>query len=59
MSAPRERLERYFEFQALGADWKTETIAGATTFMTMAYIVFVNQPRSRRRRVFRPLSAAF
>src|SRR4029077_11291546 len=42
MSALRERLERYFEFQALGADWKTEIIAGATTFMTMAYIVFVN-----------------
>jgi len=42
MSALRERLERYFEFQALGADWKTEVIAGSTTFMTMAYIVFVN-----------------
>ena len=38
----RERLERYFEFQALGADWKTEVLAGATTFITMAYIVFVN-----------------
>src|ERR1700693_877152 len=42
MSALRERLERYFEFQALRADGKTEVIAGATTFMTMAYIVFVN-----------------
>jgi AGZA family xanthine/uracil permease-like MFS transporter len=41
MSA-RERLERYFEFKALGADWKTEILAGATTFITMAYIVFVN-----------------
>ena len=38
----RERLERYFEFKALGADWKTEILAGATTFITMAYIVFVN-----------------
>ena len=38
----RLRLERYFEFQALGADWKTEILAGFTTFMTMAYIVFVN-----------------
>ncbi|MBI3471679.1 MAG: NCS2 family permease, partial [Candidatus Solibacter usitatus] len=38
----RERLERYFEFQALGADWKTEILAGFTTFITMAYIVFVN-----------------
>ena len=38
----RLTLERYFEFQALGADWKTEVLAGFTTFMTMAYIVFVN-----------------
>src|SRR5580704_14081284 len=37
-----ERLERYFEFAALGTTWKTELLAGATTFMTMAYIVFVN-----------------
>jgi AGZA family xanthine/uracil permease-like MFS transporter len=35
-------LERYFEFDALGANWKTEILAGSTTFMTMAYIVFVN-----------------
>jgi hypothetical protein len=32
------RLERYFEFQALGANWRTEVLAGFTTFMTMAYI---------------------
>ena len=38
----RLTLETYFEFQALGADWKTEVLAGFTTFMTMAYIVFVN-----------------
>ena len=38
----RLRLERYFEFKPLGADWKTEILAGFTTFMTMAYIVFVN-----------------
>ncbi len=38
----RGLLERYFEFEALGADWKTEILAGFTTFMTMAYIVFVN-----------------
>src|SRR5689334_6533247 len=36
------RLERYFEFQKLGADWRTEILAGLTTFMTMAYIIFVN-----------------
>jgi AGZA family xanthine/uracil permease-like MFS transporter len=35
-------LERYFEFDRFGTDWKTEILAGITTFMTMAYIVFVN-----------------
>ena len=35
-------LERYFGFAALHADWKTEILAGFTTFMTMAYIIFVN-----------------
>jgi len=38
----RSRLEAYFEFQRLGTDWKTEILAGLTTFITMAYIVFVN-----------------
>jgi AGZA family xanthine/uracil permease-like MFS transporter len=38
----RKKLERYFEFEALRADWRTEILAGLTTFMTMAYIVFVN-----------------
>jgi adenine/guanine/hypoxanthine permease len=38
----RRRLERYFEFERLGTTWKTEIVAGATTFVTMAYIVFVN-----------------
>jgi len=38
----RASLERYFEFAALNADWRTEILAGCTTFMTMAYIVFVN-----------------
>jgi AGZA family xanthine/uracil permease-like MFS transporter len=37
-----KRAEKYFEFAALGATWKTECLAGITTFMTMAYIVFVN-----------------
>ena len=35
-------LERYFEFHSLGTDWRTEILAGVTTFMTMAYIIFVN-----------------
>jgi AGZA family xanthine/uracil permease-like MFS transporter len=38
----RSRLERYFEFSKFGTDWRTEILAGITTFMTMAYIVFVN-----------------
>src|SRR5580658_9027151 len=37
-----ERAERYFEFTALGTNWKTELLAGVTTFITMAYIIFVN-----------------
>jgi hypothetical protein len=34
----RETQERYFEFARLEANWKTEILAGFTTFMTMAYI---------------------
>jgi AGZA family xanthine/uracil permease-like MFS transporter len=36
------RAERYFEFASLGTSWRTELLAGVTTFMTMAYIIFVN-----------------
>src|SRR5580658_8340862 len=42
MSRVVESAERYFEFAALHTSWKTELLAGLTTFMTMAYIVFVN-----------------
>src|SRR5579859_4602245 len=35
-------LERYFEFHRLGTNWRTEVLAGVTTFLTMAYIVLVN-----------------
>lgn len=35
-------VEHYFEFKKLNAAWKTEILAGVTTFITMAYIVFVN-----------------
>jgi AGZA family xanthine/uracil permease-like MFS transporter len=38
----RRRLEQYFEFERLGTDWRTEILAGFTTFITMAYIIFVN-----------------
>lgn len=35
-------LERMFKLKENGTDVKTEVIAGFTTFMTMAYIIFVN-----------------
>ncbi|ASA76853.1 NCS2 family permease [Thermococcus sp. 5-4] len=35
-------FENYFEFERYGTDMKTEVLAGMTTFMTMAYILFVN-----------------
>jgi AGZA family xanthine/uracil permease-like MFS transporter len=37
-----KRLETYFEFSHLGTNWRTEILAGITTFLTMAYIVLVN-----------------
>jgi len=37
-----KRLEAYFEFTRLGTNWRTEFLAGLTTFLTMAYIVLVN-----------------
>lgn len=37
-----KRLETYFEFDHLGTTWRTELLAGVTTFLTMAYIVLVN-----------------
>jgi AGZA family xanthine/uracil permease-like MFS transporter len=35
-------LAKYFEFERLSTNWRTEILAGLTTFVTMAYIVFVN-----------------
>ena len=37
-----KHLEGYFEFTRLGTNWRTEILAGVTTFLTMAYIVLVN-----------------
>jgi adenine/guanine/hypoxanthine permease len=37
-----KRFESYFEFTRLGTSWRTEILAGVTTFLTMAYIVLVN-----------------
>ena len=36
------RLERYFGFSSHETTWRTEILAGLTTFVTMAYIIFVN-----------------
>ena len=38
----RETLERHFGFAEHKTNWRTETLAGVTTFITMAYIIFVN-----------------
>ena len=35
-------LERYFDLAQRGTDVRTEVTAGVTTFLTMAYIAFVN-----------------
>ena len=35
-------IRRYFEFDRLGTDFKTEISAGLTTYLTMAYIICVN-----------------
>jgi AGZA family xanthine/uracil permease-like MFS transporter len=36
------RIETYFELERLGTTIRTELLAGATTFLTMAYIIVVN-----------------
>ena len=35
-------LNRRFDLAANGTTWRTEALAGLTTFVTMAYIIFVN-----------------
>ncbi|MBK5293697.1 MAG: hypothetical protein JJE04_18715 [Acidobacteriia bacterium] len=37
-TALRQELERYFQFKELNTNWRTEILASATTFVTMAYI---------------------
>ncbi len=38
----KDYLERFFKLKELNTNLRTEIIAGLTTFMTMAYIIFVN-----------------
>ncbi len=35
-------MKRFFRFEENNTNYKTEILAGITTFMTMAYIIFVN-----------------
>ncbi|OEH91963.1 NCS2 family permease [Bacillus solimangrovi] len=35
-------MKRYFEFEKLGTSYRREFVAGLTTFLSMAYILFVN-----------------
>ena len=35
-------MDRFFKFAERGTNLRTEVVAGLTTFMTMAYIIFVN-----------------
>src|ERR1700754_2042336 len=37
-----DSLKRYFGFDEAGTTLRTEVLAGVTTFLTMAYIIFVN-----------------
>jgi len=37
-----EFVKQYFGFEERGTDLRTEILAGVTTFLTMAYIIFVN-----------------
>lgn len=37
-----DMLEKLFQLKAHGTDLRTEVIAGITTYLTMAYIIFVN-----------------
>ncbi|WP_168554958.1 NCS2 family permease [Novosphingobium sp. SG720] len=37
-----QRIGAYFDFAGRGTSMRTEVVAGATTFLTMAYIVLVN-----------------
>ncbi|HLN61695.1 MAG TPA: NCS2 family permease, partial [Symbiobacteriaceae bacterium] len=41
-AAPKGFLDRFFKLTEHGTNVRTELIAGLTTFVTMAYIIFVN-----------------
>ena len=35
-------MDKYFDYRKHKTDFKTEVIAGVSTFLTMAYIMFLN-----------------
>ena len=35
-------LEKLFQLSRFGSNWRTEVLAGITSYLTMAYIIFVN-----------------
>ncbi|MCF6515409.1 NCS2 family permease [Lactobacillus sp. S2-2] len=37
-----QKIANYFHFEELGTNFRKETLAGITTFISMAYILFVN-----------------
>ncbi len=41
-TSPRDGLDRFFRLSEHGTSLRTEVLAGLTTFLTMAYIIFVN-----------------
>lgn len=38
----RDKISNYFEFKSLNTNFRKEILAGTTTFLAMAYILFVN-----------------
>ncbi len=38
----KDKIRSFFDFYEAGTDFKTEAMGGLVTFMTMAYIIFVN-----------------
>ena len=41
-SGPARAIAGYFDFDGQGTDFRRETLGGVTTFLAMAYIMFVN-----------------
>jgi adenine/guanine/hypoxanthine permease len=52
-------LEAFFKFSERGTSLRTEVLAGLTTFMTMAYIVFVNPAILGTRGTGLPIAGVF